>query len=575
MTVGDGVFSGRVIFDHLPKTAGQAINAWLVEALGAGCVTTNLIGDHRDLIRKYGGLYSIISAHVFFNNAEQLDPRYQYMTFFREPVDRAISWIFYLSNNVGVVKKTVAHKDGASRFLASEGCDASPEFIESISNPYTEHFCRIAGDGTESDEVKLSNALAAIQQYAVVGIYENMPNFLEEAAALIGINPPVELAQVNVTSQRPAVEKVSPVLRRRIEELNQLDLRLYAAVVAWKASIAKINSEKSPRLTVSKWRKYEPMLARVFSTPDIAIHTAMLQQGYDIRHGQPITFDVDFSLSREVRGLEMGIHLFDSDGQWAFGINSTLLGQTHQFVQRGLHRVSHHLIANLPAGTYTAGFAFTERSLEGQQELAWHDALCEFQIYHQVSRTFAGYSYLPAEISLRTIDSAEDVGADGNARGHRFLGIDDRVCTQVGIRVGHEIVCTGRAGYLTFGPYIPLVAGRYRLAIRGVLGKAGFAGAYMDVVVDKGDHVVAERRLIEPDSDECLVILPITLVASCVDLEVRVWVTDDTDLRLSMIEIWPWEPAEMDACATMSIHDGRKELVECSVRSNTRCDSNE
>ncbi|WP_434110956.1 Wzt carbohydrate-binding domain-containing protein [Paraburkholderia caffeinilytica] len=575
MITGDDVFSGRVIFDHLPKTAGQAINAWLVEALGAGCVTTNLIGDHRDLIRKYGGLYSIISAHVFFHNAEQLDPRYQYMTFFRDPIDRAISWIFYLSNNVGIVRKTVAHKDGASRFLASDGCDASPEFIESISNPYTEHFCRILGDGTESDEVKVANAFAAIQKYAVVGIYENMSNFLEEAAALIGINPPIELAQVNVTNQRPAVEKVSPVLRKRIEELNQLDLRLYAAVVAWKTSAEKTNVAKISRQTVSGWRKYEPTLARTFSAPDITIHSAMLQQGYDIRHGQPITFDVDFSLSRDVKGLEMGIHLFDSDGQWAFGINSTLLGQTHQFVTAGRYCVSHHLIPNLPAGTYTAGFAFTERSPEGAQELAWHDAMCEFQIYHEVSRTFAGYSYLPAEISLRAIDSAENIAADGIAQGYRFLGIDDRVCTQVGIRVGHEIACTGRAGYLTFGPYIPLAAGRYRLAIRGVLGKAGFAGAYMDVVVDKGDRVIAERHLVERDSEECLVILPILLAASCVDLEVRVLVTDSTDLRLSMIEIWPWESEEVHIHVPTAILDGSDELVECSVSSNATGDSNE
>jgi hypothetical protein len=418
--------------------------------------------------------------------------------------------------------------------------------------------------------VKVSNALTAIQQYAVVGIYENMPIFLEEAAALIGIDPPRELAQINVTNQRPAVEKVSPALRKRIEELNQLDLRLYAAVVAWKASAEKTNPGKFSRPTVSRWRKYESTSARAFSAPDIVIHTAMLQQGYDIRYGQPITFDVNFSLSRDVKGLEMGIHLFDSDGQWAFGINSTLLGQTHSLVTAGRYCVSHHLIVNLPAGTYTAGFAFAERSLEAQRELAWHDAMCEFQIYHEVSRTFAGYSYLPAEISLRAIDSADNI-----ARGYRFLGIDDRVCTQVGIRGGHEIASTGKAGYLTFGPYIALAAGQYRLAIRGVLGNAGFAGAYMDVVVDKGDHVIAERHLVERDSEECLVILPILLATSCVDLEVRIWVTNNTDLRFSMIEIWPWEFAEAHAGASTTAPDGSEKLVECCVDSNDKGGPNE
>ena len=85
MTLFHKAYPGRLIFDHLPKTAGQAINAWLVAELGSGCVTPNLIGSHVDLIRKYGGLYSIISAHVHFDDGKGLDPRYQYMTLFREP----------------------------------------------------------------------------------------------------------------------------------------------------------------------------------------------------------------------------------------------------------------------------------------------------------------------------------------------------------------------------------------------------------------------------------------------------------------------------------------------------------
>ena len=91
-------FPGRVVFDHLPKTAGQAVNAWLRSSLGAACVTTTLAGDHRELITRYGGEYSLISAHVTFSG-EGLDPRYQYVTCLREPIDRAISWLFFVLNN--------------------------------------------------------------------------------------------------------------------------------------------------------------------------------------------------------------------------------------------------------------------------------------------------------------------------------------------------------------------------------------------------------------------------------------------------------------------------------------------
>ena len=58
-------YSGRLIFDHFPKTAGQAVNAWLTEELGSGIVSQNLIGNHREMIDR-AGHYSIISAHVHF-----------------------------------------------------------------------------------------------------------------------------------------------------------------------------------------------------------------------------------------------------------------------------------------------------------------------------------------------------------------------------------------------------------------------------------------------------------------------------------------------------------------------------
>lgn len=123
----------------------------------------------------------------------------------------------------------------------------------------------------------------------------------------------------------------------------------------------------------------------------------------------------------------------------------------------------------------------------------------------------------------------------------RFWGGDSRVGTQVGKRTGRDIESTGQAGYLIFGPYIPLDAGRYQVVIRGALGVNGVAGARMDVVVDKGSLILGESVLSDPDEKGNFVVLLITLDAPCSDLEVRVWVNSDTDLKVSMIEIAPWQ----------------------------------
>ncbi len=396
----DNAFNGRIIFDHLAKTAGQATNAWLMDALGSGCVTTNLIGSHYDLIRQYGGQYSVICSHINFNAGEGLEPRYQYVTCLRDPINRVVSWLYFVINN---------HDDSqipelrmmVKSFLDSDGQDFSDGLIVHISNANVEHFCRINGTGLELDDEKVANALAAIKQYDVVGLYEDIPRFFAHVAALIGLPPPQKIARVNVTNQRPQVEQLSPALRERIVELNQLDLRLYAEVMAWKKSVEQSESIQTMPLIESKWKKYEPVRERVLISPDLTILTVELREGYDIRHGQLMSFDMDFFLAREVQDLEMGIHIFDSQRQWTFGINSTLLGQSHLSVPSGSYRVSHHLVADLPAGKYTAGFAFAERLPEGdKRELAWRDVMCQFKVYHEVSKTFAGTSYLPAEISL-------------------------------------------------------------------------------------------------------------------------------------------------------------------------------
>ncbi|MGF6742040.1 Wzt carbohydrate-binding domain-containing protein [Paraburkholderia atlantica] len=536
------VFSGRVVFDHLAKTAGQAVNDWLVKALGTGCVTPNLIGNHYELIRKYGGLYSVISAHVHFPDGESLDPRYQYMTLLREPVDRIVSWLYFLVNNHDECELPEL-VPAARRFLESDGIDLADTLAGSISNAYVEHFCRIDTIGLNDDTGTIERALAAIQQYDVVGIYEDMPLFLRDAARLIGMAAPSEISRVNVTQKRPAVDQIKPALRDRIIELNQLDLRFYSEIAKVKANLEREQSAEADSLAVSTWERYEPVRARSITTSALTILSVTLREGKDIRHGQLMTFDVDFLVSQKIGQIEMGIHIFDSDREWAFGTNSTLLGQTYLSLQSGWYRVTHHVVADLPAGAYTAGFAFAEQFSGSVEELAWRDSMCEFQVVHEVTKGFAGYSYLPATISLKPLEE-ETYEGGGSLLTQSFLGSDQRLLTQVGRKEVTDIVCTGKAGCLIFGPYIPLAAGRYHICVKGVVGNAGSGGARMDVAIDQGKRLIAENVFPERGERDCLISLPIYLDTPCIDLEIRVWVTDESDLRVSAFEISSLKPIE-------------------------------
>ena len=72
-------YAGRLVFDHFPKTAGQAINGWLRDVLGERTVMKSTIAVHSELLEK-SAEYPIVSGHIFFKEGEGLDPRFQYAT---------------------------------------------------------------------------------------------------------------------------------------------------------------------------------------------------------------------------------------------------------------------------------------------------------------------------------------------------------------------------------------------------------------------------------------------------------------------------------------------------------------
>ncbi len=130
------------------------------------------------------------------------------------------------------------------------------------------------------------------------------------------------------------------------------------------------------------------------------VGSVILCEGNEIAQNQLLTFELPFSVTRPIQELEMGIHIFDANKKCAFETNSTLLKQVQQDVEAGEYRVFHRIIANLPVGNYTAGFAFAEHTESGVNELYWTDVACEFRVNRAQTATSVGYADFPATINL-------------------------------------------------------------------------------------------------------------------------------------------------------------------------------
>jgi len=136
--------------------------------------------------------------------------------------------------------------------------------------------------------------------------------------------------------------------------------------------------------------------------------SAVLRENEDVVQGQLMTFDVDFILTREINELEMGIHIFDERKELVFGVNSSLLKQVHINVACGSYRVMHYVNATLPAGKYTAGFAFTELLPTGNRPLLWLDNVCKFQISNRSDHVGVGYAGMQAAMECIPTNLAQE-----------------------------------------------------------------------------------------------------------------------------------------------------------------------
>lgn len=382
-------FSGRILFDHIPKTAGTAVSKWLTKTLGSGCVSPQVNGIHRQLIARYGGLYSIISAHVDFEFGEELDPRYSYITCLRNPVDRAISWIYFVLEEYEFKKENNLYKS-IIRLLETDGKEINDDILLSISNLYVTHFSKIGQIDSLIERRSVEYCLHVLRQYDLVGIQENINSFIADLAEFTGASFVDEVAKQRVTSTRPS--SISSALINRLIELNQLDIQLYNEVKAWR------NEVKAYCLP---WEKYDIQNApSIRVTPDLVIAKTILEEGNIVDRGQTMTFAVYFFLARAVAELGISINIYDSDKRVAFGTNNILLQKLQKDISIGSYCVKYSLLADLPVGKYSVGFSFVEKSSNGTKELAFNDHLCEFDLRQQIETHYSGYAYLPAEIDL-------------------------------------------------------------------------------------------------------------------------------------------------------------------------------
>jgi len=150
-----------------------------------------------------------------------------------------------------------------------------------------------------------------------------------------------------------------------------------------------------------------------------------------------------------------------------------------------------------------------------------------------------------------------------------YFADSPRLQTQCGLRDGGLIRTVGRAGYLVYGPYVPVAPGLYEVEVYGAGDAATLADCIADVSATKGTLTLAEAavEIVAAATDakgDLLARMAVEIAEPVEDLEVRVFVRAEAELTFrclrivrrgdlvsSPVEIEPAEPTDFDVEAEL------------------------
>lgn len=126
----------------------------------------------------------------------------------------------------------------------------------------------------------------------------------------------------------------------------------------------------------------------------------------------------------------------------------------------------------------------------------------------------------------------------------RFWGSDHRLQSQVGVVEGTHIRTTAQAGFLTFGPYMPLEAGSWTIRAEG--DKVRLDGSEVIDIVSGGGNKVHFTASLTDIGDRWIVEADYVMAERAESVEIRLWVAEGSDLSLGGISLMPHADEEVE-----------------------------
>lgn len=420
----------RLIFDHIPKTAGVSIVTALSDVFGEGGALAPYISPHHIAITSAGSR-RFLAGHLWFHPKESLAEGWYYATLLREPVDCFLSQYFFSRSLAKLYGNHMLLND--PQVLAARRCPLE-EYLkldaQNIKRSYTNvqaaHFAqRLCHDPYALPDMELfETAVGSLEEYDLAGIFDNLPEFVEVICHEFGL-PPASLPSLNFNPQRLRVNEISLEMIQHLREANRVDLKLFewakqrfsarrqgikaregsAAEAAKPVSIVRTQTDSNDAPT-----RRELSAPVNFGTREIEIISAACAgEGSGVSvvlSGEAIRITMMCLAKTEEPDLTIGVAIRDSNGLLVYGTNSRQLG-TQLSIPRPQRFTTEFLLrANLGIGEYAVTLALHKGASHSEGCYHWMDKATGFRVVGYKGCSFEGLVNLGARLDGPIVGNA-------------------------------------------------------------------------------------------------------------------------------------------------------------------------
>ena len=208
---------------HIPKTAGMTLRAVMDRQYKRETIHTvtpqfaEQVEELRGLPERRRRGLKLLRGHMAFGLHQHLDKPADYFTVLRHPVERIISYYYFIRRQPK--ERNYEAVVGTNMSLADFAASGLPMTI----NQQTKYVSGCMGDLTNALEIAERNLNT---HFIAVGIAERFDETLLLLKRLLGWNH-VFYHRQNATKNRPARTEVPGPVIKLIERTNALDMQLY------------------------------------------------------------------------------------------------------------------------------------------------------------------------------------------------------------------------------------------------------------------------------------------------------------------------------------------------------------